>query len=54
MEEAARVFDEVAVEFRLIVSVVKTKLPVVGSNLEEGDLVPLYICGQLVKQVQSF
>jgi len=36
------------------VSVVKTKLLVAGSNLEEGDLAPLYICGQLMEQVQSF
>ena len=56
MEEAARVFDEVAAEFRLTVSVVKTKLLFSGSNLEEGDLAPLYIHGQLVvqEQVQSF
>ena len=37
MEEAARVFDEVAAEFGLTVSVVKTKLLDAGSNLEEGD-----------------
>ena len=54
MEEAARVFNDVAAEFALIVSVVKTKLLVAGSNLEEGDLAPLYIRGQLVEQVQSF
>ena len=54
MEEAVRVFDEVAAEFGLTVSVVKTRLLVAGSNLEEGDLAPLYIRGQLVKQVQSF
>jgi len=54
MEEAARVFDEVIAEFGLTMSVVKTKLLVAGSNLEEGDLAPLYICGQLVEQVQSF
>ena len=36
MEEAARVFDEVAAEFGLTVSVVKTKLLVAGRNLEEG------------------
>ena len=41
MEEAAKVFDEVAAEFGLTVSVVKTKLLVAGSNLEEGDLAPL-------------
>ena len=40
MEEAAKVFDEVAAEFGLTVSVMKTKL-VAGSNLEEGDLAPL-------------
>jgi len=33
------------------VSVVETKLLVTGSNLEEGDLAPLYICGQLVEQI---
>ena len=55
MEEAARVFDEVIAEFGLTMSVVKTKLLVAGSNLEEGDLQlpPLYIRGQLVEQVQS-
>ena len=51
MEEAAGVFDEVAAEFGLTVSVVKTKLPVAGS---ESDLAPLYIHGQLVEQVQCF
>ena len=54
MEEAARVFDEVAAEFGLTVSVIKTKLLVVGCDLEEEDLAPLYIRGQLVEQVQSF
>ena len=33
---------------------VKTKLLVAGSNLEEGDLAPLYLRGQLMEQVQSF
>jgi len=54
MEEAARVFDEVAAEFGLTVNMVKTKLFIAGSNLEEGDLALLYIFGQLVEQVQSF
>ena len=54
MEEAARVFDEVAAEFGLTKSVVKTKLLVAGCDLEEGDLAPLYVRGQLVEQVQSF
>ena len=48
MEEADRVFDEVTAEVGLNVSVVKTELFVAGSNLEEGDLAPLYIRGQLV------
>ena len=55
MEEAAKVFNEVAAEFGLTVSVVKTKLLVAGSNLsEEEDLAPLQICFQLVEWVQSF
>ena len=54
MEEAARVFDEVAAEFGLTVSVIKTKLLVAGCDIEEEDLAPLYIRGQLVEQVQSF
>ena len=54
MEEAARVFDEVAAEFGLTVGVIKTKLLVAGCDLEEEDLAPLYIHGQLVEQVQSF
>jgi len=50
MEEAARVFDEVAAKFGLTVSVVKTNLLVAGSNLREEDLAPR---GQLVEEVQS-
>ena len=45
---------DVAAEFGLTVSVVKTELFVAGCNLEVADLAPLYICGQLVEQVQSF
>jgi len=41
MEEAVRIFDEAAAEFGLVV---KTKLLVAGSNLEEGYLATLYIC----------
>ena len=47
-------FDEVVAEFGLTESVVKTKLLVAGCDLEEGDLAPLYVRGQLVEQVQFF
>ena len=54
MEGPARLFDEAAAEFGLTVNMVKTKLLVAGSNLQEGDLASLYIRGQLIEQAQSF
>ena len=54
VEEAAHMFDEVAAEWGLTVSVIKTKLLIASWNLEKQDFAPLYIHGQLVEQEHSF
>ena len=53
IEEAARVFDEVAAEFGLTVSVLKTMLLDAGSNLEEGDLAPSHLCNTTLPEVST-
>ena len=51
---AARIFDEVATENGLTLSVPKTKLLVAGLGLTIDDLAPLELDGGVVKVVEQF
>ena len=51
---AARIFDEVATENGLTLSVTKTKLLVAGIGLTVDDLALLELAGGVVEVVQQF
>ena len=54
MDVAARIFEEVTVEFGLTLSILKTKLLVAGVHLTTGDLASLELGGGSVEVVKEF